>query len=72
MKPMIHSQNVPLDKLETQMDHLENLINEQILKFSSILDISNQFDGNQESWCREDVDEDWILNINLNLTNPKL
>ena len=56
MKSMIQSQNDPLDRLEVQMDRLKNLTNEQILKFSNILDISNQLDRSQELWYLEDLD----------------
>ena len=47
MKSVIQSQNDPLDMLEAQMDRLESTMNEQILKLSIILDISNQLDRNQ-------------------------
>ena len=42
------------------MDHLKNTMNEQILKLSTILDIFNQLDRNQESWCLENFDQDSI------------
>jgi len=42
-------------------------MNEQILKFSNILDISNQLDRNQKSWCLEDFDQDSISTHQLEL-----
>ena len=46
MESMIQSQNDHLDRLEAQMDCLENSMNEQILKISNILDIYNQLNRN--------------------------
>jgi len=42
------------------MDHLENSMNEQILKLSTILDISNQLDRSQESRCLKNFNQDSI------------
>ena len=63
MESLIQSQNDPIDRLKAQIDHL----NEQILKFSNTLNISNQLDRNQESWCLEDFDQDSISTHQLEL-----
>jgi len=69
---MIQSQNDPLNRLEAQIDHLKSTMNEQILKFSNIIDISNQLDRIQESWCLDNFDQDSISTRQLELDNPKL
>ena len=39
---------------------MQGLMNEQIFRLSNILELSNQIDRNQESWCLEDLDQSLI------------
>jgi len=71
MKFMIQSQNDPIDRLEAQIDHLKNSMNEQILKFSNILDILTNFIGIKNHGVLKTLNKIQFQHINLNLTNPK-
>ena len=42
------------------IDHMQGLMNEQISRLSNILELTNQIDRSQESWCLEDLDQDSI------------
>jgi len=46
---MIQSQNDPFDMLEEKIDRMQGLMNEQISRLSSIPELTNQIDRNQES-----------------------
>ena len=55
----IQSQNDSFNRLEAQMVHLVNTINDRteetlFTRFLTILDSSNHIDRNQESWCLKD------------------
>ena len=60
MKSMIQFPNDPFNRLEEKMDHMQGLINEQISRLSNIVELTNQIERNQESWCLEDLDQDSI------------
>ena len=54
--PMFQSLNDPFDGLEEKVDRLQDIMNDQISRLSNILELTNQVDRNQESFCLEDLD----------------
>ena len=60
IESMIQSPNDPFDRLEEKMDRMQGLMNEQISRLSNILELTNQIDETDESWCVEDFDQDSI------------
>ena len=70
MEYMTLSENNPLDRLEAKIDGMQSLKNsmiEQIRRISNNIALSNKLNGNQESLCLEDLDQDSISSHQLEL-----
>ena len=70
IKSMIQSPNDPFDRLKEKIDRMKGLMNEQIFRLSNILELTNQIDETNESWCLEDLIKIQFHRTNVNLINP--
>ena len=68
---MFQSSNDPFDGLEEKMDRLQDIMNDQISRLSNILELTNQVDRNQESFCLEDLDQNSISSHQYELAQPQ-